>query len=186
MQPGSQTATDAELLDRSRRGDSSAFGAIYDRYLDSIYRYVVFRVSDIALAEDITATTFIRTWESIIQKGTRVRNVRPWLFRTAHNLIVDHYRTHKKNAPLEEAYQYRDDSPSPEAQVQGDLEYQRLASAVQNLSLEYQQVITSRFVSGLSHAETAEIMRLSVGHVRVLQHRALRQLREALGEDWRI
>jgi RNA polymerase sigma-70 factor (ECF subfamily) len=105
------------------------------------------------------------------------------LYRIARNTIIDRHRTHKRTASLEDAVLLRDPAPAPETVVETDEEVSRLSAALSRLKSRPRQVILCRFISGLSHAETATVLGISEGYVRVLQHRALKRLRHLLVED---
>lgn len=174
--------TDAELVARARQGDSEAFGSLYDRYLSPLFRYVYYRVADRMEAEDLTEMVFLKAWEALGGTDPDRMNFRAWLYRIAHNAVIDHYRTRKSEIPLERAGDLRQEGPTPEQGMQRKFEAARLARAISRLKPDQQQVIACRFLAQRSHAETAEIMNLKEGHVRVLQHRALKRLRALLME----
>lgn len=171
------------LLRLAMGGDKAAFGALYERYLDDIYRYVYYRVSDEATAEDITANTFLRTWEHLPGMSRRKVNVgsfRGWLYRVAKNLVIDHYRK-KKPVPLPDDLETDGDLVRDTAEANSQA--RRLTGAMAQLSDDYQQIIILRFINQLSHRECAEIMDRSVGQTRVLQYRALKKLREIVDDE---
>ena len=179
--------SDQELIQRSVKGDPEAFGDLYERYLDQIYRYVYYRVQTVEEAEDLTESVFIRVWEDLRSRKNKkeIRNFNAWLYRAAHNLVIDHYRK-KRPAQINldgpsEAIQ----SPGPgtEEAAIGRIDSRNLAKALQNLEPTAQNVIILRFLNGLSHSETAQALELNEGHVRVIQYRALKQLRGILKED---
>jgi RNA polymerase sigma-70 factor, ECF subfamily len=171
---------DNELLERVRRGNTAAFGCLYDRYFDSLYKYIYFRVSSKAEAEDLTEEVFLKTWEAMQVPRAPVENFRAWLYRVAHNLVVDHYRSDKKLSSLQQSAPIRETGESMESIVEKKQTAEEIARAVAQLEPRFQQVITCRFISGLSHAETAEIMGLNINNLRVLQYRALRKLNSLL------
>jgi len=172
---------EADLVARAQRGDASAFGRLYEHYLDGIYRYIYYRVSDHDEAEDLTETVFLKAWEALPRFKRGKGTWRAWLYRVAHNIVVDRYRTHKANASLDEIHDQRDDDmPTPEHVAEAELEIERLSAALDRLSPRLREVILQRFVNGLSHAETAKVIGLRAGHVRVLQHRALKEMRHLM------
>ncbi len=175
-----ENSRDAELVARALDGETEAFGRVYDRYLEPLYRYTYYRVGDAAEAEDLTEMVFLKAWEALPRLDLRNLNLRAWLYRIAHNTVIDHLRARKPTLPLEKAAPVRDRAPAPEtAQVQRE-QVAALAQAMAALKPELQQVLACRFFSGMSHAETAAVMSLKEGHVRVLQHRALKQVRALL------
>jgi RNA polymerase sigma-70 factor (ECF subfamily) len=173
---------DQFLLARASQGDAEAFGDLYERYLEELQRYVFYRVANRFDAEDLTETVFLKAWESLPGTQSSIVNLRAWLYRIAHNVIVDYYRTARVTTGLS-ATDLRDKHPSPEHQIQDRDVQQQLAEIIRSLDASLQQVIVCRFVGGLSHAETAEIMGIKEGYVRVLQLRALQKLREMLEKE---
>ena len=184
--PYSQNSiSDQELLVLSQRGDKQAFGHFYERYLDEIYRYIYFRVREEVEAEDLTEQVFIKAWVSLHKNFRRktIENPRAWVYRIAHNLVIDHYRSSKNNFPLNEQTLVTNLNPNPEQAAVHQSEKDRLKVVLNGLEENLKQVILLRFVNQLSHAETAEIMGLKESHIRVLQHRALKKIRSLLEEE---
>jgi RNA polymerase sigma-70 factor (ECF subfamily) len=172
--------SDEDLLARAVKGDAEAFGDLYERHLGAIYRYIYYRVGETRLAEDLTETTFLKAWQALPRFRIGGTPFRVWLYRVAHNLLVDHYRTRKEQVPLSVHPPMADPSPSPEEELIARDRRDWVSAAIARLSPDYQEVLTLRFVNGLSHSEAAEVLGRSVGAVRVLQHRALKALREVL------
>jgi RNA polymerase sigma-70 factor (ECF subfamily) len=172
-----------DLVGRAIRGDKAAFGLLYERHLDAIFRYVYFRVGNSAEAEDLTEDVFVNAWEGLsgFERGGR-GSFLAWLYRIAHNRIIDHYRKRQPQSwsseqlALEEAIM-----PSVEDSVHLSHDADRLAQAISKLEDTEQQVIILRFIEGLSHAEVAQIISKSEGASRIIQHRALSNLRALLG-----
>jgi len=173
--------SDSELIRRAIAGETDAFGALYERYMTDIYRYIYFRLGNARVSEDLTGTVFLRVWESLDRFQPDRISFRSWLYRVAHNLLVDRYRTQKPVDRLDD-FTLHDRQPDPEHRLIDDEESRMLAKAISHIKPEYQEVVSLRFISELSHAETARIMGRSEGAVRVLQHRALEALRRSLGQ----
>ncbi len=178
-QPSLQT-----LLALAARGDQHSFGEFYELHLNEIYRYVLFRVNDQDEAEDLTAKVFLAAWESLTdaRRRQRINNVRAWIYRIAHNKVIDYHRTKKPQESI-------DDNSIKELQgawLEGELDdlltSRELAEGVRQLPANYQEVIILRFINQMSHAEVAEIMNITESHVRVLQYRALQQMRTVITE----
>ncbi len=180
MTPQPIGPSDDELIIRARRGDTAAFGDLYERYLNTIYRYVLYRVSDVAEAEDLTETTFLKAWQALADYRVRDVPFNAWLYRIAHNVIVDQHRTRKDTLSLDQYIEIRDETASPEDCLGWHESVESLTLALQQLPPAYQQVLALRFISGLSHAETGRVLGRSEEAVRVLQHRALSALRTLL------
>ncbi len=172
--------SDNELIVRASRGDTAAFGDLYERYLNTIYRYVLYRVSDVAEAEDLTETTFLKAWQALADYRVRDVPFQAWLYRIAHNVIVDQHRTRKETLSLDQHLEIRDESASPEDRLGWHENVESLTLALQQLPPAYQQVLALRFISGLSHAETGRVLGRSEEAVRVIQYRALSALRALL------
>jgi RNA polymerase sigma-70 factor (ECF subfamily) len=172
-----------DLIARAVQGDADAFGDLYERYLALIYRYVFYRVNDVAEAEDLTEQVFLKAWEALDHYQLREVPFSAWLYRIAHNVVVDRHRTHKETLPLDGQLMLRDVASGPEDRLDWCETIESLAQALSQLSPIQQQVLTLRFISGLSHAETARVLERSEEAVRVLQHRALGALRELLDKS---
>lgn len=171
-----------ELVARAQAGNADAFGDLYEMHLDAIYRYVYYRVGGKAQAEDLTETVFLKAWESLDSyERTNVPFI-AWLYRIAHNAVVDYYRTRKSELPLETQFHLPDQRTGPEEQLRWNEEVETLTAAMARLKPVYQQVLILRFISGLDHAATAKIVGRSEGAVRVIQYRALKKLRRMLQE----
>ncbi len=173
--------TDAELVRRSQTGDAEAFGELYERYVDDVYRFFYYRVTQPADAEDLTEATFLRAWRSIGRvKADATLNFRAWLLRIARNLWIDRHRTARDEAPLDAAASKPAATPDPEDALLASEAHDDLTRALAQLPERLREVVLYRFVHGLSHRETAALLGVSEAHVRVLQHRALQRLRQWL------
>ena len=180
MSPASQPVPD--LLARAIEGDAEAFGDLYQRYLKRIYRYIYYRVGDQAEAEDLTEMVFLKVWEALPRFKPGQVSFKAWLYRIAHNLLVDRYRTRKTIVPLDAQPDLRDRAPLPEDEVLRQEEREWISDAIAKLRPEYQQILALRFIEKMSHSEAAEILERSVPAVRVLQYRALKALANELGD----
>lgn len=178
-------SSEAKLLLRAMKGDKQAFGMLYENYLNEIYRYIYYRVADQIEAEDLTEMVFLKVWEKLprITKDSAIQNFRAWIYRIAHNLVVDRHRATKPTLSLDQINSLQDAGPTPEAIVHRREKAQQLAQLISELDPRLQQVVTCRFISQWSHAQTAQVMGLSEGHVRVLQHRALKRMQKMILDD---
>ncbi|HVC34932.1 MAG TPA: sigma-70 family RNA polymerase sigma factor [Chloroflexota bacterium] len=172
---------EADLVRCAVGRDSASFGSLYEFYLDRIYRYVYYRVASTTEAEDLTEQVFLKAWEAIDRYEPRGAPFVAWLYRLAHNLVVDHYRGRHSSASLDEIEDAEDAGADVESAVQDRLEAEAVRAAIGTLNPDYQQMLVLRFVEGLSHAEVAQIVGKSEGATRVIQHRALQALARALG-----
>ena len=174
---------DNHLLQLVEKGDKQAFGCLYQRYLKDIYRFVFVKTGDKGIAEDITEDTFIRTWERVIRIKSNQRSishVRAWLYKTANNLVIDHYRKRKPVPLLDKII--RSNTTSPEEVTEFNEMSETLMESIRALKPKFQQIIILRFINELSHEETASIMKISAANSRVLQFRALKNLKKSLSK----
>ena len=172
---------DAELV-RDARRDRSAFGALYRRYVDRIYRYVYSRVGRKADAEDLTAQIFTEAMEGL--EGYRERGTfSAWLFTIAHRRVVDHYRRRRPTQPLDAASEIEDGGPNLLAEVVREERLEHLAPLVKGLDAEKQELLRLRFAGELTYREIGKIVGRSEGAVKMAVHRLLRRLEEAWGGD---
>lgn len=177
-----------QLAAKACSGDRHAFGALYERYVDRIYRYVYFKVGHRAQAEDLTGQTFLKAWDAIGDYEWRDHPFGAWLFRIAHNLVVDHHRSRREVYGLDdasaqlEAKASRDDV-RPERVLAEMISMERVRHAIGRLTEEQQQVLVLRFFEGLDTGEVAELMGKRRGAIRGLQFRALSALRELLHRE---
>jgi RNA polymerase sigma-70 factor (ECF subfamily) len=168
-----------QLVDRVKSGDKDAFGLIYEEFVDRLYRYVFFRV-DSEDAEDLLETVFVKAWENIGKYKATGDKFSSWLFRIAHNLVVDHYRlNHSIEAITEEYQEYRAEH-HPGVSAERSLESNLLKKGLSALKDEYQQVLVLKYINDMPNSDVAAILGKSEGNLRVLQYRALRALRGVL------
>jgi RNA polymerase sigma-70 factor (ECF subfamily) len=175
------------LVQAAQSGDTSAFGALYDRYVDSVFRYVLFRVGDRTLAEDVTSETFLRAFRRITSISYQGRDVGAWFVTIARNLVLDHVKSSRFR--LEVATADPDDGAStesgPEHEVLTRLTHVELLRCVRLLGEDQRECIVLRFLQGLSVSETANIMGRNDGAIKALQHRAVRRLAQLLPAELR-
>ena len=169
------------LVQRAIERDKAAFTALYDNYINQVYRHVYYRVSNRTDAEDITQEVFIKAWKAIDKYKKTGAPFVAWLITIAHNLVVDHYRAKRKLVSLEEteaSSQIDETSPEVVAEAMFDKSYVR--NAILKLKEEKQKVILMRFIDGFSYGEIAKTLGKSEGAVRVIQYRALNDLKRML------
>jgi RNA polymerase sigma-70 factor (ECF subfamily) len=177
-----------DLVHAAQAGDTSAFGKLYDRYVDVVYRYVLFRVGDKELAEDVTSETFLRALRRITSVSYQGRDVGAWFVTIARNLVLDHvkssrFRLEVITAEVDESRRVVE--AGPEQQVIHKVTAAALLQAVEQLGDDQRECIVLRFLQGLSVAETAEVMNRNEGAVKALQHRAVRRLAQLLPAELR-
>jgi RNA polymerase sigma-70 factor (ECF subfamily) len=165
------------LLERASALEPAALEGIYDGYAAKIYSYIFHRTGDSTLAEDLTGDVFVRMIESIRSGRPWNTSLQGWLYRIAHNLIIDHYRRQtKRDGPeLDERWMA---SENPTLSFEGLFQSNQLRIAMRFLTEEQQQVVALKFVEGLSNVEVADVLGKTEGAIKALQHRALSSLRK--------
>lgn len=161
--------------------DPKAFGDLYDRFVDRVYRYLYFRTGSHAEAEDLTEHVFLKAWEAIGRYRWQGRPFLAWLYRLAHNVHIDHVRTQKPTTSLNNDEHPIDlASPSSTAELARTLDAELLAGALTQLTPDQQQVIVLKFIEGMDNDQIASSMNKREGAIRALQMRALMSLRRVL------
>jgi len=170
-----------DLVQRARQGEQEAFAQLYESHFDKIFRYVVLKIRNQAEAEDMTQQVFIKAYESIGSYQSQGVPFTAWLFRIAHNQMVDYVRkqSKKQTVPLDESLQIKDDS-DVEHEVEVKIEMEKVVLATAKLTKAQREVISLRFAGGLSITEAAKTMRKSEGAIKALQHSAILALRKTL------
>jgi RNA polymerase sigma-70 factor (ECF subfamily) len=171
---------EARLIRRAQRGDPAAFTEIYDRHQPAVYRYIYYRVSDVATAEDLTSEVFMRLVERIDRFTYRGRPLLAWLYTIARNLITDHHRRTGQVTMLPLDEQLVAETDDLEQAAERGLAQRRLAAALVHLTEDQRQVIILKFIEGLNNAEVAQMLGKPVGAVKSLHPRALAALRRVL------
>jgi RNA polymerase sigma-70 factor (ECF subfamily) len=175
------------LVDAAREGDQEAFGQLYDRYVDVVFRFILFRLGDRPLAEDLTSETFLRSLRRIDSVSYQGRDIGAWFITIARNLVLDHvkssrYRLETAVADIRDADVT---TPGPESATIADSVATEVRQRVTQLGADQRECIDLRFFQGLSVSETAAAMGRSAGAVKVLQLRAVRRLAQLVSEDLR-
>lgn len=169
------------LVALAQKGDTEAFGSIYDELVKPVYRYIYYRV-DPQIAEDLTEDTFLKVWQNIKKYKKGKNPFSSWVFRIAHNLVCDYYRKNEQFAEIDENLPDTKDNLNPERQINIQFNKIKLRKAINKLPENYQQVIILKYINELNNTEIAEAIGKSEGAIRTLQFRALNQLRTILDE----
>jgi len=169
------------LVCAAQEGDQDAFARIYDYFIDQIYRYVYYRVQSEDV-EDIVETVFLKVWENLKQYKPQQKSFSAWVFRIAHNLIIDHYRASKDKSyeELSSDLPDLDREHHPIKMTQNRFDNEVLKKAMLKLKKQYHDIILYKFINDFSNKEIAEILGKSEGSLRILQFRALKALKKEL------
>ena len=174
------SAAQDALVDRARQKDADAFGLLYDRFQPEIVRYLAHRTGDPDTAEDLAQQVFLKAWQAIPRYEARGVPFKAWLYRMAHNQMVDYFRTRRPTADLEGIDQ--PEEAEAESIVLAAEMSAALERALSRLSEDHRQVLTLRFLMEKSAKEIGEIMGRKEVTVRGLQMRALQALRREIDE----
>ncbi len=168
------------LVRRAQQRDQQAFTQLYEEHFDKIYRYVALRIGDKVEAEDITQQVFLKALQSISSFRWKGIPFSAWLFRIAHNQVVDYLRKKTKLAtvPIDESK--TSFGSDPQLLIEQKLNIEQLISATKRLTEAQREVISLRFAGELSIAEVARVMDKGQGAVKALQHSAIVTLRKVV------
>lgn len=173
------------LVERSKKGDISAFGKIYDLMFEKVYAYVYRQVGARTEAEDICSTVFLNAFEKIGGFTWQGAGFNAWVFRIAHNSVIDYYRRKGRlvyEIGVEEDLMEHPDAVDVEVQIETSWKKEVLHAAIDELPDEQKQVVLLRLMMNFSNREIGEVLSKSEGAVKGLQHRALLNLRKTLTE----
>jgi len=172
------------LVRDAKKGDTEAFGKIYDHFFTPVYRYAAIRVPA-EIAEDLVAEIFVKAWEKLHMYKER-KNIPfgAWLFRIARNEVVDTYRTSKTWEEIPEDLSDPDELNRADTRAKRGFILKIVRQTLEQLPKRYREVLALSFIAGLSHEEVAQVLKTSEGSVRILKFRALRKFKELLPEDF--
>lgn len=160
--------------------DHEAYADLYNHFVDKIYRYIYYRVNS-GEAEDLVETVFMKVWENIRQYKPASKTFSAWIFRIAHNLVVDHYRAAKEiTSELDYDIADTNDEVNPLKLTEKSLNHETLKRAIKKLKKQYQEIVVMKFINDLSNKEIADLLGKNEGTLRILQFRALRALKKEL------
>jgi RNA polymerase sigma-70 factor (ECF subfamily) len=174
---------EARLVDAAVAGDRAAFGALYDRHLARVYRHVLYRVGRAADAEDLTQHVFLQAWRAIKEYRRTGAPFVAWLLAIAGNAAAGFHRARRPEQTLEFDPQNEARWADPEREALARYDRAAVRRAILRLRPDQRDVTILRFVEGFDHAAVAAALGKSPAHVRVIQHRALLELRRLLSHQ---
>ena len=172
-----------DIVKQAQAGDQAAFADLYEMYYDPIYRYVSFKCGNQIEAEDLSGEVFVKMIESIHTFKFKGFPFSSWLYRIAHNIVVDNFRRkgRRPTVPLDNAVNAASDAHSDlERLAEISLTIREVIAAMENLTDLQKEVVTLRFAAGLSIAETANAVGRKENAVKALQHAGIKKLRDTL------
>ncbi len=169
------------LVRRAKENDEAALTQLYEENFDKIYRYIVLKTGDRTEAEDMTQQVFLKAFKSISGYRSKGSPFSSWLFRIAHNQMVDYWRKKSKRTtvPLEES-RVGSSNSSPSSETEQKMDIENLGAATKQLTDLQREVVSLRFAGGLSLAEVAKAMGKNEGAIKALQHSAVVSLRKIM------
>ena len=176
------------LVELARKGDTEAFGLLYDHYHGAVYRFLFYRTRSVALAEDLTSETFFRALRSMTGFRWQGKDFGAWLMTIARNLATDHFKAGRTRLELTtEDMGLHDDATDdgPERSVLASITNEILLEALSKLPGEQRDCVVMRFLQGLSIAETAAVLGRSDGAIKQLQLRGIRNLAKLMPDGLR-
>src|SRR5215210_3579102 len=173
------------LVELAQGGDREALEQLYLLHFDRVYSYLHMSVGNRHDAEDLTTQTFLKMLEAIPRFRWRSAPFSAWLFRIAHNLAMDHFRSRRRWQPEEDVPEPAEEEPSAEARAMQALGRQSMLEMIDDLSPEQQQVLTLKFVFSFPNGDVATILGKTEGAIKSLQHRALVSLQKQIAHDER-
>lgn len=174
---GGANGTDAALVLAAKAGDAGAFGELYERYRDAIYRFCLARTGTAHDAEDLTSDVFVKALHSLDRYQERGLPFAAFLYRIARNAAIDRSRTLKQPLSVDGLLVEPSSKQDVEREATLAVEKSILLAALAKLKPEHRDVITLRFIEGYAAQEVAQLLGKTEGAIRTLQHRALERLR---------
>jgi RNA polymerase sigma-70 factor, ECF subfamily len=181
--PRESTGEVRKLVERAQKGDRAALEELYLIHFDRIYSYLHVSVGNKHDAEDLTTQTFLKMLESIGRFRWQSAPFSAWLFRIAHNLAMDHFRSRRRWQPEAEVPEPVDsEEPSAELEAMQSIGRESMRELIELLSPEQQQVLTLKFVFNFPNSDVAKILDKTEGAIKSLQHRALASLQKQISQ----
>jgi len=163
-----------------RTGNTEAYGYFYDKYVKKVYSFVLFKVSDKEVAEDLTQDIFLKTWQHIVDKK-ELKSFQAFIFRVARNSIIDHYRaSDKKTVDIDNIPEIEDTEANIDESLDKSIDTTKLLQNIYKLKTEYQEVLLLHYIQDLSIDDIADILDKKSNNIRVIIHRAINKLKEKM------
>ena len=169
-----------DLLKRASQIETQALAEVYDTYSPGIYRYAMRLLGDMTLAEDCVSETFARFLKAMQDRRGPRDHLQAYLYRIAHNWVVDLYRRNEKVFELSDAI--RSEADIPEEEAAKHIRRKQVRKAIRQLTPDQQQVISLKYLEDWSNEEVARALKKPIGAVKSIQHRALKSLYRLLEE----
>jgi RNA polymerase sigma-70 factor (ECF subfamily) len=172
--------TDATLLNAARMMDKDALVKIFDRYASALYNYAFRLCSDRVLADQIVGDVFAKLLDQLSSGNGPTTNLRSYLYETTYHRMIE-ARYSQRRIPLEGADWLQQGTDSAFLHLEDRIMVEQILRVIRKeLTDDQRHVIILRFLHEFSLRETAAIIGKEIGHVKVIQNRALAKLRGSL------
>ena len=161
------------------------FARLYDEYLDKVFRYIQYRVNNIQLAEDLTATVFEKALANFGRYSDEKGLLATWLYSIARNVVIDHYRVNRKrqSVSLEAVAVQPSSAQSPEEALEAKDERERLRTCLAALPEVEQEIVRLKFGAELNNRQIGQVLGLSESNVGTRLYRAIKKMRDSYRES---
>ena len=172
------------IINQAQKGNPEHFGLLYDHYLPQIYRFVFLKVSNKAETQDLVHDVFLSAWKNIDNFNHQGFPFSSWLYQIARHKVIDYYRTKKVNLAIENVDEdYFKVNSAIESELDKKADMEVVKRAIGQLSEDQQNVLIMRFVEDLSYQEIALTLQKSEGAIRLIQHRAIQNLKKIVRNE---
>jgi RNA polymerase sigma-70 factor (ECF subfamily) len=165
-----------ELILQCQSGDTAAFGPIYDRHVRTIYNFIYYKVFDKETAEDLTSQTFFKALKSVSSVDPD-RPILSWLYKIAHNSVLDHYRAQRHTEDIDDFWDLHDEDVDVVGSLDTEVDVKRVKKYLKNLSTIERDIIFMRVWQELPYQAIAEIVGKSEANCKMIYSRSLKKLK---------
>jgi RNA polymerase sigma factor (sigma-70 family) len=164
---------------------SKQFSAIYDQYIEKIYRFVYLKVNSEEVAQDITSKVFLKGWEAYKNQGDSIKNPGAFLYQIARNSVVDHYREKGRTRAMSVDFiaQIADPATSAHDKAILNADIRVIKTAMHKLKKNQQDIIIWHYLEDMPITDIAKLLNKPAGTVRVALHRGLKDLKNMIKES---
>ncbi len=166
-----------ELIESSQNGNSQAYGQLYDRHIKTIYNFIYYKTRHKETAEDLTSQTFYKALRHMSSVDSS-RSFLSWLYKIAHNTVLDHYRVKKNLENIDDFYDLDDGQESVEIEIDDREEAKKVKKYLDKLSAIERDIVIMRVWQELSYKEIAEIVGKTEASCKMMYSRSLKKLRD--------
>lgn len=170
------------LVSQAKSGDADAFVQLYEAYVDRVYRYIYFRVTDDKLAESITPRVFVKAWQLLDRYHAYSSSFSTWLYKIASSQVIEHFRTHPKAASNSDGFLWSIDDRVFDENVKDMFDLQAMRDALQFLTNEEQQILVLKFIAGISTDNIARMMAMPASAIQTLLLHSLQTVARYMDE----